>query len=119
MTFASSNIPPANPLSYEGQVVVPYINKTFAPTTSNNQFQVPTIWIDTASSDGYILTSKPGGVADWQLFTGSEGSVIQIDGDTGSAVPAAGVITFDANSFKLDHLSASECNWEYCITQYH
>ena len=106
MTFASSNIPPASPLAYEGQVVIPYINKTFAPTSSNNQFPVPTIWTDTSSSDAYILTSKPGGVADWQLFTGGSGSVITIDADSGSASPVAGIIISSGGSTGMTTLGS-------------
>lgn len=61
----TGSIPPPGPLSYEGQVVVPYINRTFDPNSTNNTFPVPTLWVNTASSLAWLCVSKPAGVADW------------------------------------------------------
>lgn len=90
-----TNIAPPSPLAYEGQVVIPYINKTFDPDTSNYQFQVPTIWINTASDLAWILVAKPQNVANWLLLTGGSGATIQIDTPDGAMVqPSGGIINF-------------------------
>lgn len=49
------SVMPPSPLSYAGEVATPYILKPFAPSTSNNKFSVPTIWVDTNANDIYIL----------------------------------------------------------------
>jgi hypothetical protein len=85
-----TGLPPPNVLSYEGQVVVPFINRTFPPTTSNYQFNVPTIWMDTAHKIPYILVAKPMNVANWIPFGGEV--AIDYICDTGSATPAAGIL---------------------------
>jgi fibronectin-binding autotransporter adhesin len=80
-------IPPPGPLAYQGQVVVPFINRTFAPSSSNNEFSVPTVWVDTAHSDAYMLVSKPLGIANWlNLGTGGPVSSITITGNSGGSV---------------------------------
>lgn len=81
-----SGLIPPNPLSYEGQVVVSYVAKTFPPTTAFNKFNVPTIWIDTAAQNAYILVAKPLGVADWVPIGGTPGEVDSLTGNTGGAV---------------------------------
>ncbi len=89
------SIPPPGPLAYEGTVAIPYILRNFAPTTSNNQFSVPTLWIDPSDSAAYMLLSKPGGVADWALLANSGGSITDIDTPDGNTVsPSAGTISF-------------------------
>lgn len=79
---------PPNVLSYEGQVAIPFINRTSDPTTSNYQFNVPTIWVNTSTEKGFILLGKPQNVADWFPFAG--GSVIAINfiTNSGTAIPA-------------------------------
>lgn len=79
---------PPNVLSYEGQVVVSFINKPFPPTSSNYQFNVPTIWIDTANKIAYILVAKPQNVADWVAFSSGVGSLMTLTADSGGAVSA-------------------------------
>jgi hypothetical protein len=69
-----TNIPPPGPLAYEGNVVVPFITKTFAPTSSNYQFQVPSIWVDISTSIIYMLASKAHNIAHWIPIGGSPGS---------------------------------------------
>lgn len=71
----NGSIPPPGPLSYEGQVVVPFIMKPFGPQSTFNTFPVPTIWVNTASSNAYILVSKALGNAVWALMGGSPGSL--------------------------------------------
>src|SRR5215467_3774216 len=78
---------PPNVLSYEGQVVVSFINKTFPPTPDFFNFNVPTIWIDTATQNAYILVAKPQNVANWIPFAGGLGDVMTLTGNTGGAVP--------------------------------
>lgn len=83
---------PPNVLTYEGQVAIPFINRTTNPTTSNYQFNVPTIWVNTAAKTGFILLGKPMNVADWFPFSG--GSVIATTyvEDSGSASPVASIL---------------------------
>jgi len=58
-------IMPPSPLAYEGDVSVPWINRSFPPLPANNTFAVPTLWTDTSTGIAYLLTMKPGGVANW------------------------------------------------------
>src|SRR5277367_5095133 len=95
-----SGLPPPNILSYEGQVAVPSINRTFSPNSSNYQFNVPTIWMNTEGKLAYILVAKPQNVADWVLFAGGPAPVEKIDVDaftapgTNPVIPTAlGLIT--------------------------
>lgn len=85
-----TGLPPPNVLSYEGQVVVPFINRTFPPTTSNYQFNVPTIWMDTQHKIPYILVAKAANVANWIPFGGEV--AIDFVCDTGSATASAGIL---------------------------
>lgn len=88
------SIPPPGPLAYEGQVVVPFIVRSFPPTTANNQFSVPTVWINPSTESAYILTGKPLGVANWLQFVAGGGNVGYLSGNTGGSVGPtnAGVI---------------------------
>lgn len=89
------SVPPPNPLSYEGQVVVPFIGRTFNPQSSFNTFPVPTIWINTSNGNAYILSRKPLGVADWVFLGGPPGSIDTITTpDMVVVVPSAGNINF-------------------------
>ncbi len=81
-----SGLMPAGPLAYEGQVVVPFIQRTFPPTNSFTNFPIPTIWVDSANMNGYMLVSKALGVADWILLGGSPGVLNTLTGDTGGAI---------------------------------
>ena len=82
------SIPPPGPLAYAGQIVIPFTNQTLltAPPTgdpgpTDNQFSVPTIWVNTDTGNAWILTRKPLGVADWQPITYSlTGGIITING---------------------------------------
>ena len=85
-----SGLMPPNVLSYEGQVVVSFINKAFPPASHNYQFNVPTVWVDTAAQNAYILVGKPLNVANWVLLGGAPGSLATLTGDTGGAVMPAG-----------------------------
>ncbi len=91
----TGSIPPPSPLSYEGQVVVPFIMRTFSPQTTFNQFPVPTIWINTDAGNAYILVGKALGVADWSLMGGSSGALNTITTPDSTVVtPTAGNINF-------------------------
>jgi hypothetical protein len=91
----TGSIPPATPLAYEGQVVVPFITRTFDPQSSFNTFPVPTIWINTASSLAYIQVSKALGVAEWILIGGAPGALLTITTpDHVVVMPSAGNINF-------------------------
>lgn len=91
----TGSIPPANPLSYEGQIVVPFIQRNFPPTTAFNKFPVPTIWIDPQHMNAYILVAKPLGVADWILIGGGTGTLQTITTPDATIVtPVAANINF-------------------------
>lgn len=91
----TGSIPPAGPLSYEGQVVVPFIQRSFPPQTTFNTFPVPTIWIDPLHMNAYILVAKPHGVADWVHIGGVPGEIDTITTpDSVVVVPTAGNINF-------------------------
>lgn len=74
----TGSIPPPNPLTYEGQVVVPFIQRPFPPQTSFNKFPVPTLWIDPLNMNAYIQVAKPNGVANWILLGGASGDLSTI-----------------------------------------
>jgi hypothetical protein len=85
--YNTGSIPPPGPLSYEGQVVVPFIRKTFNPQSSFNQFPVPTIWINSANDSAFILVSKELGVAVWLPFSGSVlGAILTLSDTSGTTV---------------------------------
>lgn len=90
-----TNVLPPGPLAYDGIRAIPYITKTFAPTTSNYQFDVPTIWTDTSAGDAYILVAKPGSVANWVLMASNTGDISAIDTPDGNTVTGLlGVVDF-------------------------
>lgn len=91
----TGSIPPPGPLTYEGQVAIPSINRTFPPQSTFNKFPVPCFWIDTLAKNAYIQVAKPLGVADWVLLGGSPGSLNTITTpDSVVVVPVAANITF-------------------------
>jgi hypothetical protein len=95
MTTSSGSVPPPGPLSYTGEVVVPFIRRTFDPTTSFNTFAVPTIWINTSTSNAFILVSKSQGVAIWAPIGGLPGAISTITTpDSVVVIPTNGNITF-------------------------
>jgi hypothetical protein len=91
----TGSIPPPSPLSYTGQVVVPFVMRTFPPETTFNTFPVPTIWIDTSLDMAYILVSKALGIAIWVTLGGAPGNLDTITTpDSTVVVPTAGNINF-------------------------
>lgn len=91
----TGSIPPPSPLAYEGQVVVPFIMRTFNPQSTFNQFPVPTIWINTSISKAYILVSKALGNAVWAPIGGAPGEIDTITTpDSTVVVPTAGNVNF-------------------------
>lgn len=81
----STNLPPPGPLTYEGQVVTPNIVRMTDPTTSNNGFPVPTIWINYNTKKAWLLVSVALGIADWVPIGGNPGEVDSITVDTFTA----------------------------------
>lgn len=71
----TSSILPPGPLAYEGAVSTPYTRHTFNPTTAFNQFPVPTIWVNTATDQAWLLVSVKLGVADWIPIGGAAGTL--------------------------------------------
>lgn len=68
-----------------------------APTTADNA-RIGTIWVDTTSNAVYALSSISSGAANWEVLGSPTAAVSQIDGDSGSAVPAAGVININGGT---------------------
>lgn len=107
-----TGLPPvsSSPLAYEGSIAIPYIIRNFAPTTANNTFAVPTLWIDPLDGLAWILLGKALGVADWALIASAEGDITSIytpDGNT--ALPLAGVINF-LNGTGMNITSVNDSN---------
>lgn len=90
------NISPFGPLAYRGAVAIPFINRTFPPNSTNIQFPVPTIWIDTSSKDAYILVSVDLGTAEWVPIGGLPGQVEKIAVDA-STPPGTDPVDPDAS----------------------
>jgi len=89
-----SGLMPAPVLAYEGQLATPYILRTFPPTSANNKFPVPTIWVDTTAGIAYIAVAKPLGVMDWESIstTVAIDTIHTPDGNT--VVPVANNVNF-------------------------
>lgn len=85
-----------NTLSYLGVTAPnpPNIIKALrAPTTNDKKYNIGDMWINTATSTAYQLVDIDGSGADWQVTGSPSSAVSSLAGDTGSAAPAAGVIT--------------------------
>jgi len=82
------SVPPPNVLAYVGEVAVPYIRKGFPPTTAFDKFAIPTLWVDTAAQDAYILVGKDLGTADWIKVGDVSGTVesFTVDSTSGTGV---------------------------------
>lgn len=90
-----SGLMPANILSYVGEVAVPFIVRTFPPTTAFNEFGVPTVWIDSSAKNAYVLVAKPLGVAAWVNIGGVPGEIDTITTpDSVVVVPSSNNINF-------------------------
>lgn len=91
----TGTIPPPNPLSYEGQVVVPFVARTYDPRTTFNTFPISCVWINTSSSQAWMLVSKPLGVANWLPIGGGATQLETITTPDAVVVfPAASNINF-------------------------
>jgi hypothetical protein len=91
----TGSIPPVGPLSYEGSVAVPFIVRKTTPLSTNNNFPVPTIWINSSTEMAYIQVAKPLGVAVWITLGGAPSALETITTpDSVVVVPSAGNINF-------------------------
>jgi len=79
---------PPSPLSYTGEVAVPFINKTFPPESTYTKFSVPTLWTDTSAGAVYSL------VANEYIATVKTAEWIKL-GDVGGTIEG---IIVDANT---------------------
>jgi len=90
-----SGLSPPGPLAYEGQVVVGYINRPFAPSSSFTSFQIGTLWLDTATSQAYILVSLASNVATWKLISADNLAIDTITTpDSTVVIPTNGNVNF-------------------------
>lgn len=89
-------LPNKNPLSYLGvrpETPADTILATAAPTINDREYQIGTRWLDQSTGSLYYLSSITSGSAIWLILSGPNGALVQLDGDTGSAVPTDGAIS--------------------------
>lgn len=102
------NFVPPGPLAYEGSIPIPFVLRTFDPPAPsakpNQQFNVPTIWINTANGNAWLLTMNPLGAAFWLLIGGgSIGPVQGLAGNSGGDVfPTGGIINVVGDGITID-----------------
>ena len=94
-----------NPLSYTGVKATnpPQIVKTTRnPTANNNQFDIGTIWINTATATIFELSQIVGGAATWTELGANGGSIQVIAPDNGIlVVPFGGGVNFDSTAGQI------------------
>ena len=107
----SFGVDPRNPLEYTGvsYFLVPCVSINRAPLTSDYNFPINTIWRVGPSPTGappttgtlgdqWIMINKTGSVtqgnfnAQWVMFAGTGGDILDIQTDTGLVSPVAGII---------------------------
>lgn len=75
--------------------------------TSNDLAEIGTLWIHKSANAVYCLSSVVSGAANWELLGSPSGAVSSIAGDSGSASPSSGVITFDGTAADGSSFSGS------------
>jgi hypothetical protein len=102
-------------LLYDGLNALPYrLNPTplvFNPRapipTDWQNFNLGTIWIDTATEDVYMLVSLAGNVATWVLLINGSGNILGITADNAvTAFPVAGIINIFGNGSTITTTAA-------------
>lgn len=63
------------------------------PTTAD-QAEIGTQWINKSTNSAYVLTSIVNNISNWEAIGGAN-TIEKIDGNSGSAIPTAGLINFD------------------------
>lgn len=84
-----------NPLSYLNQnqpATVLRVSVPRAPTTSDRRFKIGTMWLDTSSDSSYQLIRIVNNAAQWAILGPGTTNLDELDADSGSATPTAGVI---------------------------
>jgi len=92
---------------------VPYVLKTAAPTTADNSYAVPTMWINTSAGTAYLLVSVTAGVADW--FKVESGTALTFAADIkrdGFVDRSESTLSFNATTFTLT-LTDAGSGWSY------
>src|SRR6266403_2141180 len=93
-----------NPLAYMGvepQMPPNMYMSPNAPTPTDVQnFNVGDFWVDTTTQELWVLVSQQRGIAVWITLFG--GSADQFVTDSGTAVPAAGVINFNGDGVNIN-----------------
>ena len=69
-----------------------------APTSADYQYPLGFQWIDTSAGALYFLASVSGTTASWEKVIGGSTGLTQLDSDSGSATPSAGVIDLAGTS---------------------
>lgn len=93
--MAYENFDSNSPLAYLG--INPRANPGVivadrAPTSADNA-EIGKTWIHKAGNAAYALTSVVANSANWELLGSPTGAISSLAGDSGSAVPVAGVVT--------------------------
>lgn len=95
-------IPPLFPLSYLGtSTPIPYaLEPGDSPTTSDFQFNIPTVWVDSDNYKAWIILGRPQKTAKWSLFSGPNGAVLEftVPSGTSPVYPSDGSVAFTAGS---------------------
>lgn len=94
------------PLSYRGVNALSPPNLTVANISPTSlfafNFNEGDLWLNQATQQFYVLLkligTGTGRTANWQLLSGGSGAMIQLTGNTGVAIPAAGNINVFANT---------------------
>jgi len=76
----------------EDDIGVPQIKMARAPTTADYQYSTGQQWVDTSAGDIWFLASVSGTTGTWEKVVGGTTGVTQLDSDSGSANPVAGII---------------------------
>jgi len=74
------------------EIGVPRLEMARAPTSADYQFALGTEWVDTDAGDLWFLATKSGVTGTWKQIVGGSTGITQVDTDSGSASPVAGVI---------------------------
>ena len=95
MSSNIGNVAAFQPYSYIGtQPPLCYTSHPFPPLPGNTRFTVPTLWLDSVSKTAYLLTSKAGGVAVWDVLQSSADLNSITTPDAQVVVPIANNINF-------------------------
>lgn len=74
------------------RAVGPIVTMSRDPTSADYEFPIGQTWVNTSNGNYWVLVQISGVSATWTQISASSGSVLTIDGNTGTATPIAGVV---------------------------